>query len=144
MNAAIDPKRMQGKHKAACADGIRRSLGGRSIRVEMVDSVNLDQSLAQSHSLASVDQMAHGEMGEGESASEGEVRICGNCRWVKRPRRWTLNRLRMAAEDGLTQLLREVEALRRQKYWCSREGCWTHLLDGACSLWQAAEDGREA
>jgi hypothetical protein len=69
-----------------------------------------------------------------------ETRICGGCRWVKGPRRWTLRRLQDAAEDGLTPLLRELDALRRQKYWCSRENCWTHLLDDACSLWQPAED----
>ena len=74
------------------------------------------------------------------AAEDDAARVCGNCRWVKRPRRWTLNRLKRAAEEGLSPLLREVHALARQKYWCDRERCWTHLLDDACSLWEMALD----
>jgi len=65
-----------------------------------------------------------------------EAKICGYCLWIRKPRRWTIERLRKAAEEGPVPLLREVDALRRQRFWCSRESCWTHLLDNACSLWQ--------
>ena len=73
---------------------------------------------------------------ESEDLREEEAKICGCCFWIRKPHRWTIERLRKAAEEGPVPLLREVDALRRQRFWCSREACWTHLLDNACSLWQ--------
>ena len=53
---------------------------------------------------------------------------------VKKPRRGTVERLKKTAEEGPIPLLIEVKALKRQRFWCSRESCWTNLLDEACSL----------
>lgn len=43
--------------------------------------------------------------------------------------------------ENLAELTYEVLTLYREKFWCSREECWTHLLD-YCSLWQLRQ--REA
>jgi len=67
------------------------------------------------------------------------IMVCGECAWIKWPiysRRGAIDRLNRAAETGFIPLLKEAEALRKRVCWCSREGCWVHLLDHACSLWK--------
>ena len=72
--------------------------------------------------------------------------VCGDCAWIKWPvysRRWAIDRLRRASEAGFIPMLKEADTLRRRVCWCSREGCWVHLLDHACSLWEPAAGDRE-
>jgi hypothetical protein len=78
------------------------------------------------------------------------AKVCGSCRFLRRPIYYS-NRLVEACEkmgkagnlrtENLAELTYEVLALHREKFWCSREECWTHLLDH-CSLWQLRQ--REA
>ena len=69
------------------------------------------------------------------------IRVCGECAWIKWPiysRKWAIDRLHRAADTGFIPLLKEADTLRRRVCWCSRERCWVHLLDNACSLWKPA------
>lgn len=77
------------------------------------------------------------------SHDKEEISICGNCQWVRRPKKWNLNLLYRAMEEGFLQLILVANYFKRQKYWCKREKCWTHLLDPGCSLWQRKIDANE-
>ena len=71
-------------------------------------------------------------------------KVCGSCRFLQRPIYYS-SRVVEACEkvgkagsirtENLAELTYEVLTLNREKFWCSREQCWTHLLD-YCSLWQ--------
>jgi len=60
-----------------------------------------------------------------------DCRVCGECRWLKEPPVWNVDRLRRAVEEGFFALLRETAIFSRQSYWSSRENCWVHILDTA-------------
>ena len=71
-------------------------------------------------------------------------KVCGSCRFLQRPVYYS-SRLVDACEkvgkagniytENLGELIYQVLTLYREKFWCSKERCWTHLLDH-CSLWQ--------
>jgi hypothetical protein len=72
------------------------------------------------------------------------AKVCGSCRFLQRPIYYSKRVLKAIEKIGKTENIRtenlaeltyEVLALHREKFWCSREECWTHLLDH-CSLWQ--------
>jgi hypothetical protein len=78
------------------------------------------------------------------------AKVCGSCRFLQRPIYYSKRILEAIEKIGeaenirtenLAELTYEVLALHREKFWCSREECWTHLLD-YCSLWQRRQ--REA
>jgi len=78
------------------------------------------------------------------------AKVCGSCRFLRRPVYYS-SRLVEACEkvgkagnictENLGELIYEVLTLYRERFWCSSEECWTHLLD-YCSLWQLRQ--REA
>ena len=72
------------------------------------------------------------------------AKVCGSCRFLQRPIYYSSRLVEACEKVGkagdirteiLAELTYEVLALNREKFWCSREQCWTHLLD-YCSLWQ--------
>ena len=79
-------------------------------------------------------------------------KVCGSCRYLLRPPFYNVWRLRKACRriveanrirvEDLTRLVREVLTLNNKRYWCSREKCWTHLLD-YCSLWEPRKETEE-
>lgn len=69
-----------------------------------------------------------------------ETVICGNCYWVRGPKKWNLNMLYQAVNEGFLKLILVADYFKRRKYWCERENCWTHLLDPGCSLWRRRID----
>ena len=68
--------------------------------------------------------------------NDEDIKICGSCHWVKGPREWDLKFVYQSIQEGFLKLIHMVDCFRKQKYWCAREKCWTHLLDSGCSLWE--------
>ena len=78
------------------------------------------------------------------SPSSTEVRICGNCRWIRGPGSWDIDQVYGAGEAGFMELVKAVDYCRRRFYRCTRERCWVHLLDEGCSLWEPRKEGGES